>query len=114
MLSLNIHRICAARGILQPFAYLKKHGFTHAIASYIVTNNYLQPKLAYLEKLCILLKCTPHDLLEWKPAADQNHDIPLATLIPKDANEFEWMQTIKKLPLDELRALGDVVKGTLH
>ena len=80
----------------------------------ISSGEYLRPRLVYLEQLCILLKCVPHDLLTWTPAQDQSPDIPLAVLIPRKEDDFRWMQEMQKLPLDQLRALGEVVKGALE
>ncbi len=114
MLTLNILPICKARSIRYPFAYLKKSGFAHSAAHQIVAGTLREPKLAHIEKLCILLECVPHDILEWTPGENQSLKIPLAALIPKKETGFEWMQELKNLPLEKLRELGVVVKGELQ
>lgn len=39
--------------------------------------------MAYMERLCLLLNCTPNDLLEWKPGEQQqnNKEHPLNALV---------------------------------
>ena len=114
MLTLNIHPICKARNIKAPFAFLTRNGFTHTTAHKIVAGKSPQPKLAYIEKLCILLRCQPNDLFQWIPADGQDTTLPLAALIPKQENGLEWMDDLSKLSLDKLRALGAVVKGEME
>lgn len=67
MLKLNAKLIFAAKSIVTPNGFLRKNGFTTNTASDIVTGKVKAIRLDRLEKLCLLLNCTPHDLLEWEP-----------------------------------------------
>lgn len=67
MLKFNFKTVFAARGIHSPTGYLRKAGFSPFTASYIATGKLEKLNLKQLERLCILLNCTPHDLLEWIP-----------------------------------------------
>ncbi len=113
MLQLNIDRVCKARSIRKPFAFLIKAGFANSTAHQIANGDVSSLKLEHLEKLCLVLNCTPHDLLEWTPREGQPTNIPMATLIPEKESGLEWVQTLKDLPLSKLRELGEVLKNTL-
>jgi len=114
MLTLNVLPICKARSIKEIHTFLTRSGFSHSTAHQIATGKATAPKLAHLEKLCLLLDCTPHDILEWKPSEGQAIGFKaLSALLPKEETGFEWMQELKKLPLDKIRELGLVVKTEL-
>ncbi|QQS34937.1 MAG: helix-turn-helix domain-containing protein [Ignavibacteriales bacterium] len=67
MLKFNFKSVFAARGIQSPTGFLRRAGFSPHTASYIATGKVEKLNLKLLERLCILLNCTPHDLLEWVP-----------------------------------------------
>jgi DNA-binding Xre family transcriptional regulator len=98
MLKFNFKSVFAARGIQSPTGFLRKAGFSPYTASYVATGKVEKLNLKLLERLCILLNCTPHDLLEWVP------DEKLG-----DPNRFELSRLAgerKILPLqDELSGL---------
>src|SRR6266496_5849896 len=82
MLTLNLQRVCADKGIGAPRKFLLKNGFSSFVAHGLL--NYEQPHLRYkhVEKLCVLLKCTPDVLLDWVPDKDETvgDDHPLQKL----------------------------------
>ncbi|MBE0539673.1 MAG: helix-turn-helix transcriptional regulator [Ignavibacterium sp.] len=98
MLKLNANAIFAAKSIVKPNAFLRKNGFTTNTASKIVTGKIKAIQLGRLEKLCLLLNCTPHDILEWEP------DTTLG-----DPKKFEMSKLIKDKKIvvlsEELRGL---------
>jgi hypothetical protein len=114
MLTLNILPICEAKGIKQPFPFLIKAGFPNTAAYQIASGHCIQPKLAHVEKLCLILGCMPHDLLQWVPDKGQTKEVPLAALIPKQEVPFNWMDELQKLPLEKLRAMSKVIEQELH
>ena len=67
MLYYNFDRIFRARAIDRPFSYLQKAGFSPNFASRIKNNRVSRLNLLQMERLCLLLKCTPLDFMEWKP-----------------------------------------------
>ncbi len=69
MLKFNFKTVFAARGIQSPTGFLRKAGFSPNTASNIATGKLEKLNLKQLERLCILLNCTPHDLLVWEPDA---------------------------------------------
>jgi hypothetical protein len=110
MLSLHLHPIFKARGIARPYSFLVKSGFTYHAAANLTSNRYSTINLAYIDKLCILLHCTPNDLLVYTPEPNQiladNH--PLKRLSKQDA-ELNWLDSIKTLPIDQLKEIVKII-----
>ena len=73
MIQYNFDRIFKARGIERPFSFLRKSGFSDNFATRVKNNRVARLELKYIEKLCLVLKCTPNDLMEWDP--DDNNKI---------------------------------------
>ena len=69
MLKLNAKPLFAAKAIDEPNAFLRNNGFATDTASDIVIGKVRRLNLDRLEKLCLILNCTPHDILEWEPDA---------------------------------------------
>ena len=69
MLKLNAKPLFAAKVIDKPNAFLRNNGFATDTASDIVIGKVRRLNLDRLEKLCLILNCTPHDILEWEPDA---------------------------------------------
>ena len=68
MLKLNIQRILAGRAIDRPYTYLLEQGFSRSLATRLNTGKIKHLKLSDIERLCLLFRCTPNELLEWIPA----------------------------------------------
>ena len=67
MLRLDAKKIFAARAIEKPQGFLRNRGFSPHTASDLVTGRTVQIKFKVLERLRMVLNCTPHDLLVWEP-----------------------------------------------
>ncbi|MGL2965503.1 helix-turn-helix domain-containing protein [Flavobacterium sp. XGLA_31] len=110
MLSLNVTEICKIRQIERPYTFLVKAGISPHTANDIVNGYSRAIRLDHIEKLCEILHCEPNDLLAFKPSANvkitDNH--PLNKLIPKQS-EFDWQQTLKTLPLEQLKEVADFI-----
>lgn len=66
-------------------------------------------RLDHLEKLCLLLNCTPNDLLRFSP--DKNQVVPethaLHQLKKGELEEMaEWLSSIHSLPLGDMARLS--------
>ncbi len=114
MLKYNFYRIFKARGIEKPHAYLRKAGFSDNFASKIKNSKTRRIELNELERLCLLLRCTPNDFLEWIP--ESNTDIsdnhPMNNM-KKPEHEVDFVKTLNEVPLGKLEELEQILKKHL-
>jgi len=110
MLFFNIKRVLDLRGIDKPYAFLVKNGFVSQTATNIVNNQIGRITPDQMEKLCLLLHCTPNDLFDWRPGENsvvpENH--PLRTLI-KEKNPPSLSELVKTLPVEKLSRLESLI-----
>ena len=108
MCTLNLHQIFKALGIERPYTFLVKAGFTPHSANILLNSKSKVFRLDHIEKLCIILKCEPNDLLEWYPnnntiVAD---DHPLAKLKHGESPAIDLKATLLNMPYSELKSLS--------
>lgn len=115
MLIYRFDRIFKARGIAHPFTYLRNAGFSDTLASRIKNNKVKRLGMIHLEKLCILLKCTPNDVVAWVPDSktDIEADHPLNSLRQTDT-EIDLVKTINSIPLGKLEKIEQLIKDELN
>ncbi len=108
MLSLNLYPIFKARGIERPYTFLVKAGLTPHSANVLLNSKTKVFKLEHVEKLCLLLKCEPNDLLVWYP--DKNEliadDHPLTKLKHDESTAIDLKKTLLNMPYSELKSLS--------
>jgi DNA-binding Xre family transcriptional regulator len=102
----------AARGIGNPRAALIKAGISARSAHSILHERKAHIRFDHLERLCMLLHCTPNDLLQWHP--DERHFVPdshpLQALAPlPDADVAALHERLRHMPLEELRQLAGTI-----
>lgn len=97
-----------ARGIERPFTYLRKAGFSDNFATKIKNNKVSRLNLREIERLCIILRCTPNDFYEWKPDQDNqvDKDHPINN-IKKSDKTVNLTKILHSVPLGEL---GEIEK----
>jgi DNA-binding Xre family transcriptional regulator len=110
MINYNFDRIFKARGIDKPFTYLTKAGFSDNFATKVKNNKVKRLGLKELEKLCILLYCTPNDFYEWIPDANlkADKDHPLQVIRQSD-KVFDLTKTLNSVPLGELDKIEELI-----
>lgn len=115
MLRFNFTRIFKARGIDKPFSYLVKAGYSDNFATRVVNNRMLRLDLAEIEKLCVIFKCTPNDLLEWIPdSKDNTNDRHPLFAIKRSDKVVELTQILNAVPLDKLGEIESVIKREIE
>ncbi len=68
---------------------------------------YIKPD--HLERLCLLLNCTPNDLFDWREDGKTVvHDTHALRTLIKQKNDIQT--TLRELPLDKLEKLGEMIK----
>jgi DNA-binding Xre family transcriptional regulator len=101
MLYTKIHKVLEARGIKKPVKFLQENGFSRNSAYNITALRFSYLRLNVFEKLCIVLSCSPNDLLEWQPNPGINlpDSHPLHKLKPKELINVEEM--LKDIPAEK-------------
>lgn len=93
MLIFNLKRALTIRGVKYATTFFMKHGYSRAVASSLAGMTTVPPK--HLEKLCLMLNCTPNDLFDWIP--DAEHDKPDYALYElKRGDDFKNFAAITK------------------
>ncbi len=114
MLNYNFKRVFRAKGIDKIHAYLCNAGFSNNFATKIKNNNAKRLELKELERLCMVLKCTPNDFLEWTPEPNtdivENHPM---NLLKKPTYEVDFVKTLNEVPLGKLEELERIIKEHL-
>lgn len=115
MLYYKFERIFNARRIFKPFSYLQKAGFSGNFASRIKNERVSRLELKQLERLCLLLRCTPNDLMEWIPEEntdfEKNH--PLNDL-RKRTDQIDLLNIINSIPLGKLDKIEQMINEELN
>ncbi|WP_423148694.1 helix-turn-helix domain-containing protein [Rubrolithibacter danxiaensis] len=111
MLYFSLKPVFKLRGIHNPYNLLVKAGISSHSASSLLNSDLRSMRLDHLEKVCILLNCTPNDLLTWVPDSDSKleEDHPLAELKPK-TETVDLYLALKKLPLSELKKVAGLIQ----
>jgi len=111
MLRMNLKPVFAAKGIDKPNGLLRKNGFTAVSASDIARGKVRSIRLDTLEKLCLILNCTPHDFLEWEPGKDisQPKDFELSKLI-KEKEVVVLSEELRGLSLAQIEEVHKFVQ----
>ena len=111
MLYFNVKRVLEMRGIERPYAFLVKNGFSSQMATNLTNNRVGHVKPQQMEKLCVLLHCTPNDLFEWQAdkntfAAEGNH--PLKTL-SREKPAAPISEMVRDLPVEKMNELEAII-----
>ncbi len=113
MLKFNFKPMFDARGITHPVAYLRKLGVSPFTASYIANNKVKTLNLKAIEKICLRLNCTPHDLLEWEPdaglAGQEKYEL---NKLRRETKMMVVSEELKDLPLDKLEKIHKFIEET--
>lgn len=110
MLSLNLKRIFKARGIEQPYKFLVQSGFVPFTAHKYKNGAVEHMRLDHIEKLCILLHCTPNDIFEWVPndLLDDRADHPLQRIRRRE-KKIEINKLLSKMSLEKLEEIEKLI-----
>jgi len=98
------------RDVERPYTYLVKHGFSANLAHRITKNDIKTFSLEHLEKICRLMKCTPHDLLEWTPNNEkEDYEGNPLRILKKEYKYADVKNLIKDLPFNQLEELAELI-----
>lgn len=99
------------RGINTPTIFLQRNGFKDYTSYKIAYDKFKFLSAGSIEKLCLLLNCTPNDLMEWIPDTTQaqNESIALRKLISTQKN-INIAQVINEVPVEKMNEFIDKVQ----
>lgn len=109
MLYFNLTRLLKLRGVERPYSWLVQNGFVPQTAVRWSKNEigYVRPE--QMERLCLLLNCTPNDLFDWREDSQTVvHDTHALRTLIKQKNDIQT--TLRELPLDKLEKLGEMLE----
>ena len=110
MLRYNFQRILKARGIEKPVVYLSSVGFSVNFATKVTNNRVVRINLRELERLCLILQCTPNDFYEWIPDKDvQTSSSHPLNAIKKSEKVIDLTKMLNSIPLGYLEEIESVI-----
>ena len=111
MIYFNFVRIFKLKGIARPFSYLPKNGYSSGYATKLSNNTVQEINLERLEKFCRDFNCTPNDILDFRPDANDTlpKDHALHTLTKKEIDN-ELINKINALPADKIQQIHNILK----
>ena len=103
MLNFIINKMLKSRLISQPVGFLTHHGMPRQTANRLISGRFKNLTAKQLEKLCLALKCTPNDLLEWIPDEEKilETNPPLKQLIRAEV-PYQLKDIAKDIPFEKL------------
>jgi len=105
MLLLDIHRICAEKGIGRPITFLKGLGFNPSVITEMLSRRRTRLNYAQIEQLCLALRCTPNDLFSWEPGEGADAAQPMQALVRNKPGIAELLHALPTEKIEELRGL---------
>ena len=97
------------RGIDKPYAFLVKNGFVTQTATNMINNRLGRITPAQVEKLCLILNCTPNDLFDWRPDENTSVSETHALHSLKKEKTPSVAQMVKDLPVEKLSKLHEII-----
>lgn len=67
MLTFNLKQILLAKGINEPYKWLRSKKISHGVAHRLLTNKAKSIQHKHLQVICEQAYCTPNDLFTWEP-----------------------------------------------
>ena len=114
MLIYNFERILKARGIDKPFSLFVNAGFSDNFATNVKKNRVKLLRMSTLEKVCLLLNCTPNDLYDWIPDKDQQVDKDhMMNEIRKNEKVIDITRALHSIPLHKLDKLEKLIQQAM-
>ena len=110
MLSLNLQKLFALRGIERPYTFLVKAGISPHSATRLIQSRGKVFRLDHIELLCVKFNCTPNDLVVWSP--DKKTTLPDThplTKLKKDPSLLRFRKAMENVPLEQLQEIASLI-----
>ncbi|MGV9003461.1 helix-turn-helix domain-containing protein [Flavobacterium sp.] len=112
MLYFNFSRFFKLKGIVRPFSYLTKNGYSSGYATKITNNRVKEINLERLEKFCTDFNCTPNDVFDFRSNTNDNlpKDHALHTITKTEINN-EVIDKINAMSAEKMQQIHDIIKN---
>jgi len=110
MLTFNPKRMISLRELEKPHSTLVKAGISPATATNLLNYHNTRITLDHVEKICVMLYCTPNDLFEWRP--DKNATLPQTHplfSLQRTQKISNIREMLKDMPVEKLSELENFV-----
>jgi hypothetical protein len=98
------------RGIEKHYNFLLNLGFVPSTANNFLRDEVTLFRLEQLEKLCMALNCTPNDLLEWKPDANQAVAETHSMNNLKRQGDRDFPKLLNAVPMEKFEQIVDILQ----
>ncbi len=111
MLKWNFKKLFKMRGIDNPFTFLRKLGVSHNLANRIANDQCDKIGLKHLALLCVILNCTPDDMMEWVPKGnvEPNSHKAVHALIPGKGGA-DAAELLRGIPAKQMKELAKMLR----
>lgn len=111
MLRFELESLLESREVHQPLHFLVKAGFNYHTAHRLLNIESRSIRMDHVEKLCLVLNCTPDDLLVWDAPKSMgnlgNHPLKKLTNRQRKGSILPKIKSLPQDKLDELRLYID-------
>lgn len=112
MLTINVARVFKLRGLSGYLIRLVRAQISRRTAKGFLNGTAANIKLRHLEKICLMLNCTPNDLFDWKPDAEVNPPETHALYNLRKNQEIKFFsEKLKEIPIEKLGELNEIIEG---
>ena len=110
----NWKKLFKARGVDNPYGWLRTIGFRHDIAHRLANDKCDKIALEHVNKLCHGLNCTPDDALEYEPTEAEVDKGELALLaLGKSMKTPDEANLLRRLTYKELKEFAKILRKKL-
>ena len=111
MLTFNLKRVFALRGITDPIPFMIEAGIIRQTANNLFKQQTSIVKIEHLDVLCRLLNCTPNDFFEWQGGASSLSESHSLNSLRRTQTAQTIKEMVKDIPLGKVEKLIDEQNG---
>lgn len=110
MIYFNLTRLLKLRGVERPYSWLVANGFVPQTATRWAKNQIGHIRADHMERLCLLLNCTPNDLFEWREDTNTHlADGHALRTLKRDPSAKSFTEMTRDIPADKMEKLSEML-----
>lgn len=111
MFYFDIKRVMKLRGVEKHYNLMIELGFVPSSANSFLRREARQIKLDQLERLCVALNCTPNDLIEWRPDANQSVSETHSLNSLRKKGDKDLPELLKEVPMEKFEKIVEILQN---